>query len=133
MVSPEQFAEVMCDDLRLPPAAFSDQIAKSIREQIDDYNLNASSMMKDDTEESSEQKLETLDLLAHPESTEKEEIEINHDKQGVELRTVIKLDITVGNWELVDQFEWDIGYPRNSPEEFAHTLATDLGLSGEFK
>jgi hypothetical protein len=133
LVSPEQFAEVMCDDLRLPPAAFSDQIAKSIREQIDDYNLNASSMMKDDTEESNEQKLETLDLLAHPESTEKEEIEINHDKQGVELRTVIKLDITVGNWELVDQFEWDIGYPRNSPEEFAHTLATDLGLSGEFK
>lgn len=123
----------MCDDLRLPPAAFSDQIAKSIREQIDDYNLNASSMMKDDTEESNEQKLETLDLLAHPESTENEGIEINNDKQGVELRTVIKLDITVGNWELVDQFEWDIGYPRNSPEEFAHTLATDLGLSGEFK
>lgn len=133
MVSPEQFADVMCEDLRLPPAIFSDQIAKSIREQIDDYNLNASSMMKDDTEESVEQKLETLDLLAHPESSEKEEIEVCHDKQGVELRTVIKLDITVGNWELVDQFEWDIGYPRNSPEEFAQILATDLGLSGEFK
>ncbi|KAG1096658.1 hypothetical protein G6F42_018326 [Rhizopus arrhizus] len=123
----------MCEDLRLPITVFSDQIARSIREQIDDYNLNASSMMKDDTEESNEQKLETLDLLAHPEQADKEEIEVNHDKQGVELRTLIKLDITVGNWELVDQFEWDIGYPRNSPEEFAHKLATDLGLSGEFK
>ncbi|KAF1806491.1 hypothetical protein FB192DRAFT_1273032 [Mucor lusitanicus] len=100
LVTPEQFAEVMCEDLKLPTAAFSDQIARSIREQIDDYNLNAS---------------------------------MHHDKQGVELRTLIKLDITVGNWELVDQFEWDIGYPRNSPEEFAHKLATDLGLSGEFK
>ncbi|KAL7312781.1 SWI/SNF chromatin-remodeling complex subunit [Mucor circinelloides] len=133
LVTPEQFAEVMCEDLRLPITVFSDQIARSIREQIDDYNLNASSMMKDDTEESNEQKLETLDLLAHPEQADKEEIEVNHDKQGVELRTLIKLDITVGNWELVDQFEWDIGYPRNSPEEFAHKLATDLGLSGEFK
>lgn len=68
---------------------------------------------------------------------EGEPLEINDNtletKQGFELRTIIKLDITVGNWELVDQFEWDISYPQNSPEEFASKLAKDLGLSGEFK
>jgi len=33
---------------------------------------------------------------------------------------------------LIDQVEWDISDPRNSPEEFAQQLAVDLGLPGEF-
>jgi SWI/SNF-related matrix-associated actin-dependent regulator of chromatin subfamily B protein 1 len=27
---------------------------------------------------------------------------------------------------LVDQFEWDINSPINSPEDFAHSMAADL-------
>lgn len=38
----------------------------------------------------------------------------------------------MGNISLVDQFEWDISNPRNSPEEFARMLCADLGLGGEF-
>jgi hypothetical protein len=125
LITPEQFADVMCEDLKLPTNIFSDQIAKAIREQIEDYSLNASSMVKEDIEEST-----AVEDGTTPADSDKEKI---HDKQGIELRTVIKLDITVGNWELVDQFEWDIGCPRNSPEEFAHKLTTDLGLAGEFK
>ena len=43
-----------------------------------------------------------------------------------------QLNIHVGNISLVDQFEWDISNPRNSPEDFARILCADLGLGGEF-
>ena len=33
---------------------------------------------------------------------------------------------------LVDQFEWDLSNPLNSPEQFAQQLCADLGLGGEF-
>ncbi|KAG9810851.1 SNF5-domain-containing protein, partial [Aureobasidium melanogenum] len=43
-----------------------------------------------------------------------------------------KLNITIGHITLVDQFEWDINNPLNSPEEFARQMSLDLSLSGEF-
>ena len=49
-----------------------------------------------------------------------------------EMRIVIKLNITIGQSTLVDQFEWDINNPLNSPEDFAKSMTTDLSLSGEF-
>ncbi len=32
----------------------------------------------------------------------------------------------------MDQFEWDLSNPLNSPEQFARELCADLGLGGEF-
>lgn len=49
-----------------------------------------------------------------------------------EMRILIKLNITIGSITLVDQFEWEINNPLNSPEEFARSMARDLSLSGEF-
>ncbi|KAK3082547.1 SWI/SNF chromatin-remodeling complex subunit, partial [Teratosphaeriaceae sp. CCFEE 6253] len=49
-----------------------------------------------------------------------------------EMRIVIKLNITIGRITLVDQFEWDINNPLNSPEEFARHTAWENALSGEF-
>lgn len=49
-----------------------------------------------------------------------------------DLRINIKLDITVGQHNLVDQFEWDINCAENCPEAFAETMCKELGLSGEF-
>ncbi|KAJ6446383.1 transcription factor Snf5p [Purpureocillium lavendulum] len=49
-----------------------------------------------------------------------------------EMRILIKLNITIGQHTLVDQFEWEINNPANSPEEFAASMARDLSLSGEF-
>jgi hypothetical protein len=49
-----------------------------------------------------------------------------------DLRILIKLDVTVGNYTLVDQFEWDLS-SNMDPELFAEILASDLALSGEFK
>ena len=43
-----------------------------------------------------------------------------------------QLNIHVGNVSLVDQFEWDLSSPLNSPEHFARQLCADLGLGGEF-
>ncbi|KAF1805998.1 hypothetical protein FB192DRAFT_1270447 [Mucor lusitanicus] len=101
-ITPEQFADITCEDLRLPPTVFSHLIAASIKEQIQEYFLNASNHAKD-------------------------------NNGRVELRTLIRLDIIVGNRILNDQFEWDITCQHNSPESFAETMATDLGLGGEFK
>ncbi|KAG6025658.1 hypothetical protein E4U41_001494, partial [Claviceps citrina] len=49
-----------------------------------------------------------------------------------EMRVLIKLNITIGQHTLVDQFEWEMNNPNNSPEEFASNMARDLSLSGEF-
>ena len=38
----------------------------------------------------------------------------------------------MGNTSLVDQFEWDLSCPDNSPEDFARILCQELGLGGEF-
>lgn len=49
-----------------------------------------------------------------------------------EMRILIKLNITIGAVTLIDQFEWEMNEPDNSPEEFARVMAQDLSLSGEF-
>mmetsp|Transcript_14044 Transcript_14044/g.23856 ORF Transcript_14044/g.23856 Transcript_14044/m.23856 type:complete len:132 (+) Transcript_14044:606-1001(+) len=49
-----------------------------------------------------------------------------------ELLRVIQLKIRIGNIVLRDKFEWDINNPQNSPEDFAESLCTDLGLGSDF-
>ena len=49
-----------------------------------------------------------------------------------EMRIVIKLNITIGQNTLIDQFEWEINNPNNSPEEFATQMTQELSLAGEF-
>lgn len=96
LITPEIFAELLCDDLDLNPVTFIPAISQSIRQQLE----------------------------SHPSDNI---IEDNTDQ-----RVVIKLNIHVGNVSLVDQFEWDMSEPNNSPEEFAKKLAGELGLGGEF-
>lgn len=38
-----------------------------------------------------------------------------------------QLNVHVGNISLVDQFEWDMSDPENSPEEFSTKLCAELG------
>lgn len=40
IITPEQFAEVLCDDLDLPTAAFVPAIAHSIRQQIEAFQTD---------------------------------------------------------------------------------------------
>lgn len=55
-----------------------------------------------------------------------------HAYKNDEMRVLIKLNITIGQHNLVDQFEWEINHPLNSPEDFARQMTRDLSLSGEF-
>ncbi|KAL8566403.1 SWI SNF, matrix associated, actin dependent regulator of chromatin, subfamily b, member 1 [Nucella lapillus] len=98
LITPEQFAEILCDDLDLNTVLFVPAIAQAIRQQIE----------------------------AHPSG------EMLPEEQAPDQRVILKLNIHVGNVSLVDQFEWDMAEPENSPEEFATKLCAELGLGGEF-
>ena len=43
LITPDQFAEVMCEDLRLPPSTFAPLISRAIQDQLQDYYLHAGS------------------------------------------------------------------------------------------
>ncbi|PHZ17426.1 SNF5-domain-containing protein [Rhizopus microsporus ATCC 52813] len=129
-VSPIQFARITCDDLGLP-LYFVRLIAASIVDQIEDYYSSIYGADEENVESTS---------LHHPLAIRNTKL-----KDGMldlktdlftgktELRIFIKLDITIGNMELNDRFEWDITCKENSPEAFAKVLVSELGLSGEFK
>ncbi|KAF2233021.1 SNF5-domain-containing protein [Viridothelium virens] len=111
-VPPEVFAETLVEDFNLPPETFpvlSRQVQHEIQEQLQDFYPHC--YIADEAADP------YLPYYAH---------------KNDEMRILIKLDITIGTLELVDQFEWDINDPGNSPEEFARQMARDLSLSGEF-
>ncbi|KAI4246014.1 MAG: hypothetical protein L6R40_002230 [Gallowayella cf. fulva] len=106
------FAESLVEDFKLPPeqcGPIVDQIYSSIEEQIRDY---------------------------HPQVFIREEALDPHlpyfAYKDDEMRITIKLNITIGQQTLVDQFEWDMNNPMNSAEDFARSMTQDLSLSGEF-
>lgn len=100
-ITPEQFAEITCDDLRLPASTFSPLIAANIREQIQEFFDNASSMVKDEDEEEAnayeeiskykKQKLQTESM-----NTLEEKSTDNTHKKNFELRTLIKVHLIKG-------------------------------------
>ena len=96
VITPEMFAEILCEDLDLNPQSFVPAIAQSMRQQIEAFPM--------------------------------EQILENQTDQRVK----IKLNIHVGNISLVDQFEWDMSESLNSPEQFAMTMCSEIGLGGEF-
>ncbi|PYI33974.1 SWI-SNF complex subunit [Aspergillus indologenus CBS 114.80] len=112
VVSPELFAEKLVEDLGLTMetcAPLVRMISQSIQEQLCDYYPHI--FMEEDP------------LDPHlPYSAYKND----------EMRILVKLNITIGQHTLIDQFEWDINDPSNSPETFAARMTDDLSLSGEF-
>ncbi|OXV05986.1 hypothetical protein Egran_06246 [Elaphomyces granulatus] len=112
VTSPDLFAEKLVEDLGLPLESYVPlvrQISQSIHEQLGDYYPQVF--------------IEEDPVNPHlPYSAYKND----------EMRVLIKLNITIGQHTLVDQFEWEINNPYNSSEEFALQMTTDLSLSGEF-
>ncbi|CAM1505554.1 Fc.00g111910.m01.CDS01 [Cosmosporella sp. VM-42] len=108
----ELFAAQLVEDMGLKPPASQpvyEQVVQQMREQLNDFYPFPF------TEE------DALDPEL-PYSAYKND----------EMRILVKLNITIGQHTLVDQFEWEINNPANSPEEFAANMARDLSLSGEF-
>lgn len=63
------------------------------------------------------------------------------DTVDSEWRTVVKLDLQIGNKHLTDQFEWPLiaatspagnQLPMPNPESYARQLCAELGIGGEF-
>lgn len=112
VVSPELFAEQLVEDFKLPLdqcGPLVQQVCSSLQEQIQDFYPQ---VFIDE---------EALDPhLPY------------HAYKNDEMRITIKLNITIGQHTLVDQFEWDINNPLNSPEDFARQMTNDMSLSGEF-
>ncbi|KAM3498255.1 hypothetical protein MY10362_008416 [Beauveria mimosiformis] len=108
----ELFAAQLVEDIGLkPPAAqpVFEQIVVQMREQLNDF----------------------YPFVFSEEDALDPELPYSAYKND-EMRILVKLNITIGPHTLVDQFEWEINNPSNSPEEFAANMARDLSLSGEF-
>lgn len=113
----EVFAEHLCEDYGLPQAGFVTEIQKSLRSQLAEHHPHR---FPDEQDNSATGR-------AH-------EIGENYtDKKDDDLRIVVKIDITIGIRNLVDQFEWDINNSQNDAEQFARNLCLEFGLVGEFE
>ena len=112
VVNPDLFADQLVEDFKLPIEQCKPLIhlvRTSIKEQIQDYHPQ---IFIDE---------EALDPhLPY------------HAYKDDEMRITIKLNITIGQYTLVDQFEWEINNPSNSAEDFARQMTRDLSLPGEF-
>ncbi|KAL2017022.1 hypothetical protein VTK56DRAFT_2666 [Thermocarpiscus australiensis] len=112
LISVELFAAQLVEDMGLSPTLDKpvyDQVVQQIHEQLNDF----------------------YPFVYSEEDALDPELPYSAYKND-EMRILIKLNITIGAHTLVDQFEWDINNPLNSPEEFAASMARDLSLSGEF-
>lgn len=102
-ISCEEFAELTCRDFDLPTTTLAPVIAKSMREQLQEHR-EATSMLRN---------AGGIASLA-----------------GV--RVLLRLDVTIGTLQLIDQLEWDLGEERNSPAAFAAQYVRELALPSEF-
>ncbi|KAL8294224.1 hypothetical protein RB597_008023 [Gaeumannomyces tritici] len=113
LVNVDHFSRMLLEDLGLKdPALYApvlDQVIAQVNEQLQDFYPTVFS-----EEDALDPEL--------PYSAYKND----------EMRILIKLNITIGQVTLVDQFEWEINNPLNSPEDFANSMVRDLALSGEF-
>ncbi|OAL01270.1 SNF5-domain-containing protein [Phaeosphaeriaceae sp. SRC1lsM3a] len=112
VTNPLLFAQTLVEDFQVPPELrqiIVQQVDREIHDQVQDY---------------------------YPHAYFNEEPLDPHQPYGAykndEMRILIKLNITIGQHTLVDQFEWEINNPLNAAEEFARQMAADLSLSGEF-
>lgn len=104
------FSEHLCEDYQLPLVGFASDIDKSIRSQLSEHHPHK-----------------------FPEAQVDETDKVYTNQRDDDMRISIKLDITVGTCNLVDQFEWDLNNSHNDAERFACGLTLELGLSMEFR
>ncbi|KAI0402594.1 SNF5-domain-containing protein [Xylaria palmicola] len=112
IVPPELFALQLLEDMTIKPPLMQpvyDEVLKQLHEQLNDF----------------------YPFVFSDEDALDPELPYSAWKND-EMRILVKLNITIGTHTLVDQFEWEINNPLNSPEEFAASMSKDLALTGEF-
>ncbi|CDK29885.1 unnamed protein product [Kuraishia capsulata CBS 1993] len=106
-VSIETFVAHLVHDYNFKKNVYSEAIVASIKEQLNEYRP----------------------MVYPPSNYSRLKSE---QRPLADVRIPIKLEITIGNNQLVDQFEWDINNSDNDPEEFSRVLCEEMGLPGEF-
>lgn len=104
------FAEHLCEDYKLPQVGFVNDIVKSVKSQLGEFHPHKFPVFPSELQADSDTSLLDEDL-----------------------RIKIKLDITVGQYNLTDQFEWDLNSAKNDADLFAQTLIKELGLPADFR
>lgn len=104
LITPEVFARIFCEDLDLPYTPYANEVAKQVRDQVDELHGLA-------------------ELMVRSEEDERDDVE-------KDLRVVINLDLQIGALHLTDRIEWDLS-SNLTPELFAAVLVRDLSLPPE--
>ncbi len=115
-ISLDEFVDVLMADYLFPEdklASSKKKIVESIRDQLADYHPMIYPTVQ-------------LDGAKQADEYAKK------SKQS-DLRFPIMLDITIGNNQLTDKFDWDVMNPKNDPEDFARVLCAEMSLPGEFQ
>ncbi|KAG8746893.1 SWI/SNF chromatin-remodeling complex subunit [Ceratobasidium sp. 423] len=139
VITPEIFAQCLCDDYQIQSNSVAQAVAKSITEQLQEHRAHIvepvsgpkSEVVRGEISEKGEEWWARW--RRREEGVEMEVDDEGDTEMNEELRVYVKVDVLVGTINLTDQFEWDINDPNNSPEEFAETYCRELGLGGEFK
>ncbi|KAG8904362.1 Chromatin structure remodeling complex protein sfh1 [Tulasnella sp. 403] len=108
LITPQAFAQTFCADLDLP-FHHVDTIVNMIRAQLDEHSG-----------------VVAMDVGGNDDDPTIEE---------PDCRVILRLDVQLDNYHLVDHIEWDLcsspATPDTTPEAFAKQLCADLGLRGE--
>ncbi|KAJ3194170.1 SWI/SNF chromatin-remodeling complex subunit [Irineochytrium annulatum] len=134
----EQFAIILCEDLKVPQTTFASHVAKAIQEQLDDFYDHSEFVQAraggDGARIRPTRGNNGVDDGTADETELRVLIKVRGWDDGLRRLTRRKqLDITIDGVSLVDQFEWDINCDRNNPEVFADKMALELGLTTEFR
>ena len=112
LLTPDHFAEQLVEDFGIPAeraAPIVQAVARSVSDQLQDFYPHIH--------------IDDGPLDPHLPY---------HAYKNDDMRILVKLNIIIGRTTLVDQFEWDINCPLNSPEAFAAQMSRELSLTGEF-
>ncbi|KAJ3077157.1 SWI/SNF chromatin-remodeling complex subunit [Podochytrium sp. JEL0797] len=128
-ITTEMYAQQLVADFRLHPQVATPEIAKAIKEQIDEF-VDISYMRPPPL---SQGHLPPVSLPAHPLPANvipPPEIQLDHDN----LRVFLKIDVSIGGVTVMDNVEWDLNCARNlDVEAFAGCVCEEVGLTGEFR
>ncbi|RXM97110.1 SWI/SNF-related matrix-associated actin-dependent regulator of chromatin subfamily B member 1 [Acipenser ruthenus] len=154
LMTPEMFAEILCDDLDLNPLAFVPAIASAIRQQIESYPTD--SILEEQADQRVIIKINIIvnglmvlcqnaaltstvlmmstrfsqDALDSGDLFDDHDPGVIHENASQsEVLVPIRLDMEIDGQKLRDAFTWNMNEKLMTPEMFAEILCDDLDLN----
>ncbi|KAI8809472.1 hypothetical protein BJ742DRAFT_805208 [Cladochytrium replicatum] len=130
-LTPEKFAQMLADDIEVPVSNhFVPTVAQSIRDQCAAYAAAAEEDVFAHTGEAQNASGGLVRVSGSPGSSGHSSFVA--EEPGSDVGIVISLDIEFGAVHLRDRFIWPLYNFQSNPEDFARSMAADLGLRVEF-